>query len=904
MTSTTLRLERSSQVHLLLLLCVTLSLSVLALSRRGTSPLDFGAAEAAPISADQIDAALQTTATAALGNAEGTIIVMDPQTGRVRALVNPELAFGHAFAPGSTIKPFTALAAMQAGLIDDHSRVLCRQHYAHEDFATVCSHPTDLPAFDPEQALAYSCNYYFGKLGERLSEDSFRRTLASFGFGRKVGPEIPGASSGKLAGSRWSSEAALGEGPYTQVTPAQLIEAYSAIANGGNLWKLQTERTENFKPQLAATVEIDPAQRAIILAGMRCAVRFGTAQKSGLDSLPMNVIGKTGTSTPLKGFRTQGWFVGFAGGTSEAFAADDVNLAVLVFMKRSHGADAAAVSRPLFEEFARLQGSKNAAANTAKPRRTAAANSTTTPTVRVHLVRENTTVEMPFENYVLGVVATEGSTEDEPEALKALAVAARTYALKNSGRHQREGFDFCTTTHCQRFQLTPENEPPDKRIVDAVRSTSGEIITDAQGQVAESFFGASCGGATANMSTLWGGAAPAYLRGVHDDYCTTMPHHTWTDVISRSQLLTAIKSDPRTDVGGRLDDVIVSRRDASDRAEQITLTGDKRKVVRGWDFKIIVGRALGWNKLKSSRFTVQRIGNDYLFRGSGFGHGLGLCQEGAHVMAQRGTNYRQILAKYFPGTSVRRGEANVKGAEDVADDRKGFPLRPLRDPLRPLLLNMPVPATTWHADLLPNRSVKPRQAHGSARLGLASEHFRVTYSAATNRKDVELALSILDSAHANISRRAGPLKGLPTLTVNINDTTGDFTGRTGQPWWAAAATRGGHIELQPLAVLKQRGVLATTLRHEIAHAFIDAASHNRAPRWLSEGFALHLAGEGKMISRFAGKEKLTIAELEDRLARTVSAEEMRALYAAAFRRVQAIIQAEGENKVWRQLASY
>src|SRR4029078_12971063 len=78
----------------------------------------------------------------------------------------------------------------------------------------------------------------------------------------------------------------------------------------------------------------------------------------------------------------------------------------------------------------------------------------------------------------------------------------------------------------------------------------------------------------------------------------------------------------------------------------------RRLTLSGWDFKIIVGRALGWDLLKSSRFEIFRSGANLIFRGTGFRHGLGLCQEGAHVMASRGASYREILAKYFPSTSV------------------------------------------------------------------------------------------------------------------------------------------------------------------------------------------------------------------------------------------------------------
>ena len=112
---------------------------------------------------------------------------MDPQTGRVRAVVNPTVAFGENLPPGSTIKPFTALAALRSGVIDEESRNVCREKYAHEDFHTTCSHPRDLPPLNPTEAIAYSCNYYFGKVGERLNESIFVSTLAEFGFGKASG---------------------------------------------------------------------------------------------------------------------------------------------------------------------------------------------------------------------------------------------------------------------------------------------------------------------------------------------------------------------------------------------------------------------------------------------------------------------------------------------------------------------------------------------------------------------------------------------------------------------------------------------------------------------------------------------------------------------------------------------
>src|SRR5205807_6734533 len=122
------------------------------------------------------------------------------------------------------------------------------------------------------------------------------------------------------------------------------------------------------------------------------------------------------------------------------------------------------------------------------------------------------------------------------------------------------------------------------------------------------------------------------------------------------------------------------------------------------------------------------------------------------------------------------------------------------------------------------------------------DHFRVTYPASVDHRDAEQVLNTLESARADYLHRANAasvsISDIPILEIRLNESTGDFTARTGQPWWAAAATKGDRIELQPLALLKRRGVLVTTLRHELAHTVIDAVSHNRAPRWLEEGFAI------------------------------------------------------------------
>jgi cell division protein FtsI/penicillin-binding protein 2 len=134
-----------------------------------------------------IDAALQEAANSALANREGTIIVMDARTGRVHAIVNPQVAYTQALMPGSAMKPFTALAALRASLIDEGSRAVCPGRFTGLNFSLSCVHADHLPPFSPSQAIAYSCNYYFATTGQRLGRDKLVATLREFDFGQATG---------------------------------------------------------------------------------------------------------------------------------------------------------------------------------------------------------------------------------------------------------------------------------------------------------------------------------------------------------------------------------------------------------------------------------------------------------------------------------------------------------------------------------------------------------------------------------------------------------------------------------------------------------------------------------------------------------------------------------------------
>ena len=244
------------------------------------------------------------------------------------------------------------------------------------------------------------------------------------------------------------------------------------------------------------------------------------------------------------------------------------------------------------------------------------------------------TLTMPLEDYVAAVLAGESAGFKSGEALKAMAVAARTYAVHFDSRHKLEGFDFCDTTHCQDVRLG--NESP--RVRAAVTATEGELLW-YEGRPAATYYHRSCGGELDNATALDPNLHAPYLHQHTDQYCSRTDE--WHATISLTELSRALN--------GSVNTIAVASRDDSGRVTTLLVNG---RPISATAFRLAIGRTLGWDKLRSDLYQLQIQNDNVNFRGRGQGHGVGLCQTGADNMGQQGKSYREILAYYYPGAAL------------------------------------------------------------------------------------------------------------------------------------------------------------------------------------------------------------------------------------------------------------
>jgi stage II sporulation protein D len=258
------------------------------------------------------------------------------------------------------------------------------------------------------------------------------------------------------------------------------------------------------------------------------------------------------------------------------------------------------------------------------------------------LVKEapRTVEELPFEEYVSGVVAGEMPTSFPPEALKAQAVAARSYALTRkleavaAGRSWDVGAGVISQVYRGGAGSAQRS---------AAEATAGEVLVRGMEPV-EAYFHSACGGRTeAGLAAL--GRDLPYLAPVECSRCQAAPRVRWRVVFDAAELGRA------AGLAGPAQGVRVALRTGTGRAGRVELTRGNRAVALT---AVELRQRLGYSRLPSLAFEVSAAGGGFAFEGRGHGHGAGLCQWGAAALAREGKTYREILAHYYPGTEVVR----------------------------------------------------------------------------------------------------------------------------------------------------------------------------------------------------------------------------------------------------------
>lgn len=447
------------------------------------------------------------------------------------------------------------------------------------------------------------------------------------------------------------------------------------------------------------------------------------------------------------------------------------------------------------------------------------------------------TISMPVEAYVRAVLAAESGDFQKSESMKAMAVAVRTYAARFRGQHMAEGFDFCDTTHCQALRWNAVNP----RITAAVDATKDEILWFG-GTPAATYYHQSCGGTVAAGTEVWPTVDAPYLKAHADPYCQAGGGLRWESAISITDLDQALRAASIEPPRGWTT-VEIASRTASGRAQRLKLLGGNppTSIVSASSLRFAVDRALGWKTIRSNLYEIRSAVGLIVFSGRGSGHGVGLCQAGAEEMAREGKSYREILSFYYSGTELR-----------------------------------PAQSLEW-------------QKRASERFDLVSA------DAGPDSFILPAAERLLKDGEESLGWR------LPyRVEIRIFPTMDLYRNTTGEPGWVAASTRGHTIRFQPVKQFPRRGILESTLRHELYHLLIESKTKVSTPGWFREGLVLALT-ESKLPDTTA--PAMTEKKMEAILQQSKDRAEMEKAYASARSRVLFLIGQYGKPTVlgWLQV---
>jgi stage II sporulation protein D len=242
---------------------------------------------------------------------------------------------------------------------------------------------------------------------------------------------------------------------------------------------------------------------------------------------------------------------------------------------------------------------------------------------------------LELELYIPGTIEAEGGSLAKPEYYKAQAIIARTYALKNFHRHAGEGFHLCDGVHCQSFN---GKSRMNKEIYLATAQTRGLILADKLGMPVSAVYHSNCGGRTASASMVWNSWVN-FLTPVNDPFCNKSANQNWTKELTLEAWKNYLSAKGLP---------------VQDQAS-LCLTGSDRQQFFNPAKKMLPLTVIREDlNLKSAFFQVEISGNTAIIHGHGFGHGLGLCQQGAMEMAKVGYTYVDILMFYYRGLQIKK----------------------------------------------------------------------------------------------------------------------------------------------------------------------------------------------------------------------------------------------------------
>jgi len=248
-----------------------------------------------------------------------------------------------------------------------------------------------------------------------------------------------------------------------------------------------------------------------------------------------------------------------------------------------------------------------------------------------------------LEDYLKGVLYHEVSHWWPIETLKAQAIAARTYALYQKSIRQDKDFDLTNDIYSQVYGGRQSERMKTNK---AIKLTRGKVLT-FKGDIFPTYYHATCGGYTEDASNLWNINLNS-LKGRRCDFCKHSPHYKWRYKIAISEVERKLGLAGYSVTG--LKGIRLHGKTSSGRVRELRLISDKELLIPAKNFRLIIGP----NLMRSTNFKLKTKGNNFLFYGLGWGHGVGMCQWGAFFLGLKRYKADHILRYYYPGTRIVR----------------------------------------------------------------------------------------------------------------------------------------------------------------------------------------------------------------------------------------------------------